>query len=240
MVLGSILCSAAPVTAFAMLLVGRAFQGMGCAGLLINCKVILADKVSLEQNAKNNTAFTIVGGVGYGVGPIIGGYLTSASWRWCFIINIPLGLIGMVLVHFILRKELLGPEPITRTGRVPSSSEPEIPQTFTARLNTLDFGGQFLFLFGMGLFVLGITWGGAYYPWSDIKVIIPLTIGVVLILAFLIWEYLMLPGHILSNRFPTKKAMINFKLLGTRNAGLLMYINFCTGMAIYAVYYFVE
>lgn len=99
MLLGSTLCSAAPTTAFAMLLAGRALQGTGCAGLLIISKVILADKVSLEDNAKNNTAFTIVGGVGYGLGTILGGYLTSASWRWCFIINIPLGLLGLVLVH---------------------------------------------------------------------------------------------------------------------------------------------
>jgi hypothetical protein len=50
----------------------------------------------------------------------------------------------------------------------------------------------------------------------------------------------MLPGSALSCKFPTQKAMIPLKLLLTRNAGLLMYINFLTGMAMYAVFYFVD
>jgi len=236
MLLGSVLCSAAPVSSFAMLLLGRAFQGIGRAGLLIVAKSILADKVSLKENAKNNTVFTIIGGVGYGIGPVIGGYLTEVSWRWCFIINIPLTVVGLMLAHFALRPILLGPRQITRTdGR-----SDEVSQTFAARLNTIDFGGQILFIFGMGLFVLALTWAGAYYPWKDVKVVGPLIIGVVLIVIFLVWEYLMLPGYFLALRSPTRKAMIPFELLFTRNAGLLVYINLITGMAMYAVYYFVD
>jgi MFS family permease len=82
-IIGSAFCSGAPTTAFPMLLVGRALQGVGCAGLMIITKIVLADKVSLKENAKNNTIFTIVGGIGYGIGPVIGGYLTEASW-WVF------------------------------------------------------------------------------------------------------------------------------------------------------------
>ena len=235
MLLGSVLCSAAPTTAFAMLLLGRAFQGIGRAGLLIVAKAILADKVSLKENASNNTVFTFVGGVGYGIGPVIGGYLTETSWRWCFIINIPLAVVGMVLAHFILRPVLLCPQKITRTD----DSTEEVSQTFGARLNTIDFGGQILFIFGMGLFVLALTWAGAYYPWNDAKVLAPLIVGVILIILFLLWEYLMLPGHILAARSPTRRAMIPLNILFTRNAGILFYINLITGMAMYAVYYFV-
>jgi len=234
-VLGSTLCSAAPVTAFPMLLVGRALQGIGCAGLLIVTKVILADKVSLEENAKNNTIFTIVAGSGYGFGPVLGGYLTEASWRWCFIINIPLGVAGVVLAHFVIRSELLGPQRIARTD---DDTSTEIPQTFAARLATLDAGGQFLFLFGLGLLVLALTWGGSYYPWNDVRVLAPLVLGGLLFCAFMVWEYFMLPGHALADRYPTRKAMIPLKLLFTRNAGLLIYINLITGMALYAVFYF--
>ncbi|KUJ15382.1 MFS general substrate transporter [Mollisia scopiformis] len=237
MILGSVLCSAAPTTAFPMLLVGRAFQGIGCAGLLINSKIILADKVSLKENAKNNTVFTIVGGVGYGIGPVLGGYLTDANWRWCFIINIPIGVVGLVLAHFVLRPELLGPQKITRTD---GTEDPSLSQSFTARLMTIDFGGQFLFLFGMGLLVLALTWAGAYYPWKSANVLAPLIIGAILMICFLIWEHYMLPGRFLSLRAPTRKAMIPIELLFTRNAGLLIYINLITGMAMYAVFYFVD
>jgi MFS family permease len=218
-----------------MLLVGRAFQGIGCAGPLIITKVILADKVSLAENAKNNTIFTIVAGSGYSIGPVLGGYLTDVSWRWCFIINIPLGVAGLVLAHFVLRSELLGPQ---RINRLDGDTSTEVPQTFAARLSTIDFGGQFLFLFGLGLLVLALTWGGSYYPWKDVKVLATLIIGVLIFCAFIIWEYFMLPGHALANRSPTRKAMIPIKLLFTRNSGLLIYSNFVTGMAMYAVFYF--
>jgi MFS family permease len=225
---GSALCAGAPVTAFPMLLVGRALQGVGCAGLMIVTKVILADKVSLRENAKNNTIFALVGGLGYGLGPVIGGYLTQANWRWCFIINIPIGCLGLVLVHFLLRSELLGPRPITRSDGVQESHE--ISSTFSAKLATIDFVGQFLFLFGMGLLVLALTWAGSSYSWADVKIIAPLAVGCVLMAGFLVWEYFMVPGSKLAVRYPYRKAMIPLKLLVKRNAGLLIYLNFVTGM----------
>ncbi|KAK6613113.1 major facilitator superfamily transporter [Botrytis cinerea] len=235
--IGSALCAGAPVSAFTMLLFGRALQGLGCSGLLILTKVILADKVSLKENAKNNSVFAIVGGLAYGFGPIVGGELTQVSWRWCFIINIPIALVGMVGVHFLLRPIMLGPQTIRRTD---DNTEMEGRQTFITRLSTLDFGGQFLFLFGMGLFILAITWAGAYYPWSDAKVIVPLVLGSLLVILFLVWEYLMMPGSALALRYPYRRAMLPFNLILSRNSGLLMYINFITGMAMYAVFYFVD
>ncbi|TAQ83922.1 hypothetical protein B7494_g7754 [Chlorociboria aeruginascens] len=235
MVIGSAICSGSPVTAFPVLLLGRAIQGIGCSGILILTRVILADKVSLAENAKNNTTFVFVGGLGYGIGPVIGGYLTQVSWKWCFIINIPIGLVGAVISHFVLRKVLLGPQTISRSDGVPEET-----QTFTTRLATIDYAGQFLFLFGMGLFILALTWAGANYPWSDVKVIAPLVIGVLLMVALLFWEYALLPGHWAAAKYPLQQAMIPLKLVWTRNVGLLLYINLVAGMAMYAVYYFVD
>ena len=56
-----------------MLLLGRALQGIGSAGLNNIIMIVLADKVSLKENARNKSLFTIFGGVGYAVGPVIGG-----------------------------------------------------------------------------------------------------------------------------------------------------------------------
>ena len=143
-----------------MLLTGRALQGVGCAGLNILTKVILA--VSLAENAKNNTLFTLVGGIGYGIGPVIG-YLTQVSWRWCFIINIPVGIVGSVIARCVLRPVLLGPQDITRTD---GATDLQLPpkSTFIARASTIDIGGQFLFLFGMSLLVLALTWQAFITP----------------------------------------------------------------------------
>jgi MFS family permease len=68
---GSTLCAAAQ--SWGMLLLGRALQGTGSAGTMNVVMIILADKVSLRENAKNNSIFAFIAGVGYAVGPEIGG-----------------------------------------------------------------------------------------------------------------------------------------------------------------------
>jgi MFS family permease len=59
-----------------MLLLGRGFQGLGFSGLSVVTRLILADKVSLRENSKNNTLFAMLNGLSVGTGPVIGGYLT--------------------------------------------------------------------------------------------------------------------------------------------------------------------
>jgi MFS family permease len=66
-----------------MLLLGRGFQGLGFSGLAVVTRLILSDKVSLRENAKNNSLFNLLNGIAMGVGPVIGGYLTKVrfiSW----------------------------------------------------------------------------------------------------------------------------------------------------------------
>lgn len=75
MMIGSALCTGAPTSAFPMLLVGRSLQGIAAAGINVSCRVILADKVSLTENAKNWAVFSLIGGASYGLGPVIGGEL---------------------------------------------------------------------------------------------------------------------------------------------------------------------
>lgn len=108
------------------------------------------------------------------------------------------------------------------------------------RPSTLDFGGQVLSLFGMGLFILATTCAGACSPWHDVKDIVPLVLGSLLLMLFPVWECLMMPGLALAVRYPYRRAMIQFTLMLSRNADLLMYINFVTGMAMYAVLYFFD
>lgn len=145
----------------------------------------------------------------------------------CFIINIPISVVGLVFTHFLARPVMLGPQDLPGQDGTTQLSR---SASFLKRVRTIDFGGQFLFLFGMGLFVLALTWAGAYYPWGDVRVLAPLIVGSVLLVAFLGWEYLFLPGRIFARKYPHQHPMIPLNLLWTRNAGLLMYINFITGM----------
>jgi MFS family permease len=76
--IGSVLGAGAQ--AWPMLLLGRGFQGLGFSGLTVVTRLILSDKVSLRENAKNNTLFNLLNGIAIGVGPVIGGYLTKVCF----------------------------------------------------------------------------------------------------------------------------------------------------------------
>ncbi|KAI1798557.1 MFS general substrate transporter [Daldinia bambusicola] len=236
MLVGSALCTGAPTTAFGVFLLGRALQGVACAGLNTIIRAILADKVSLADNAKNWSLFSLVGGLCYGLGPVIGGYLTAANWRWCFGINLPIAFVGILVIFFFLRNDLLGPQPI------PGLDENEAGRRdrFTRRIMTLDIGGQLLFLFGFGLVILALTWGGATYDWNHPAVLVPLIVGTLIACYWLYYEYSMAPGGALSSKLSFQRPMLPWNVVKNRNISLLCYINFATGMAMYSVLYFVD
>ncbi|OTA54932.1 major facilitator superfamily transporter [Hypoxylon sp. EC38] len=235
MLIGSALCTSVPIHAFGAFLLGRALQGVGCAGLNTTIRAILADKVSLKENAKNWSFFSLVGGLCYGLGPVIGGYLTAANWRWCFAINLPIAFVGILIIFFFLRKDLLGPQPIPELEETVAGRR----ERFAKRISTIDIGGQLLFLFGFGLLILALTWGGATYNWNDAAVLVPLIIGTLLSCAWLYYEYSMGPGRFLSTKLHFQRPMLPWYIVENRNVSLLCYINFATGMAMYSVLYFV-
>lgn len=257
MMIGSALCTAAPTNAFPLLLLGRGIQGLGCAGISVIIRVILADKVSLKENAKNWSIFQLTAGVSYSLGPVIGGYLTSTAWRWCFAINLPICVVAIVVIFFLLRKELLGPQDLaqgipTQLQEATNAAVDLPPMSpaivaagagsrlsrFWARFTTVDAGGQLLFLFGFGLIVLAMTWAGATYSWDSVAVLTPLLVGVALVSAFIFWERLMAPGRALAAKLPRQKPMLPWHIFTTKDVGLLCFINFATGTAMYSVLYF--
>ncbi|KAF3764250.1 MFS general substrate transporter, partial [Cryphonectria parasitica EP155] len=242
MTLGSALCTGAPTTSFPVLLLGRGFQGVACAGISVLVRVIISDKVSLQENAKNWSFFALTGGCSYAIGPVVGGYLTSASWRWCFGINLPICILGILIVFFVLRKELVGPQPLAGVDDEVVSTQRTKPAapTVMRRLMTIDVGGQLLFLFGFGLIILAFTWAGDTYAWNSYEVLVPLILGGLLALTWLGYEYLMAPNRALGKRFSSQSPMIPWRFIKNRNVGLLFYINFSTGMAIYSVLYYVD
>jgi MFS family permease len=236
--IGSAICTGAPTSAFGVLLLGRALQGVGAAGIAICVRTIMADKVSLSEYALNWTIFSFLSAVSFSVGPVAGGFLTQVSWRWCFAINLPVAVAAIIVIVFVLRKELLGPQPL------PELEEHQDASTrhgrFLIRLSTIDYGGQFLFLFGLGLLILAFTWAGGTYEWDSVQVLPPLIIGIVLSLAWLGYEYLMSPPNLMSRVFPIQRAMMPWELLSQRDIGILFVINFCVGMAMFAILYFMD
>ncbi|KAJ5673600.1 Major facilitator superfamily domain general substrate transporter [Penicillium longicatenatum] len=237
MVVGSAICTGSPTSTFSVLLLGRALQGVGAAGVNISVRTILADGVSLSEFAVNWTIFALVAGVGFSIGPVIGGYLTTASWRWCFAINLPIGVAAMILVVFILRKDLQGPQPLSELeGRDLST----VSRRFMARIATIDFGGQMLFLWGFGLLILALTWAGGNYAWDSAAVLAPIVIGAILSIAWVVYERFMVPGAFMARALPRQKAMMPWELISQRDIGLLFLINFSMGVSMFAVMYFMD
>ncbi|EWC44389.1 hypothetical protein DRE_01215 [Drechslerella stenobrocha 248] len=235
--IGSLVCALAHN--YGLFLFGRALQGLGYAGIATLTKIILSDKVSLKDNSTNNTIFAFLNGLSFSVGPVIGGYLTGVNWRWCFWINLPMSAVSHVAVFFVMRKELLGPQPQITTdehGNVISIER----HGFLEKLSVIDYGGIAIFLAGACLFVLGLLWGGADYPWVSAAVLVPLILGALLICCFFYYEHLMEPGNRMAKAFPNQTAMLPWKILKKRDIGVLSYLNFTTGMALFSAFYFVS
>lgn len=237
MIAGSAICTGAPTSAFGVLIFGRALQGIAMAGINISTRTILAYRVDLADYALNWTISTLISGVAFSIGPIIGGYLTETSWRWCFAINLPIAIAAIFVVLFLLRKQLLGPQPLQDPrGRDVRTSDGQL----FARLSTIDYGGQMLFLWGLGLLTLALTWGGDTFSWNSAAVLAPLAIGGVLTIGWVLYERSMSPGFLMSRVFPSQKAMMSWEMLSHRDIGLLFFINFAVGMAQSAMLNFMD
>lgn len=237
MIIGSAICTGAPTSTFGVLLLGRGFQGVGAAGISMCVRIILADGVSLKEFAFNWTLFATLNAVTFSIGPVIGGYLTQTSWRWCFAVNLPVAVLSIIVVIILLRKQLLGPQPLPQIeGRDASTHHGR----FFLRLSTIDFGGQMLFLWGFGLLILALTWAGGSYSWSSANVLAPLVIGSVLSISWVAYEYLMAPTRLMSRVFPYQRPMMPWELLSYPDIGLLFFINFASGMAMFSILYFMD
>lgn len=102
-VLGSIVCGMSQT--LTQLVVGRFFQGMGGALMTPVGRLILARGFPRDELVKAMSYMVIPGLVGPMLGPVIGGWITTyTDWRWIFFINVPLGIIGIVLALTYLRR----------------------------------------------------------------------------------------------------------------------------------------
>src|SRR5690348_10947804 len=87
------------------LLLFRIVQGLGGGGMVPVAQSILADSFPPEKRSQGFALFGVAVVVAPAVGPTLGGWLAdNLSWRWCFLINAPVGLITMGLIALVLRE----------------------------------------------------------------------------------------------------------------------------------------
>ena len=133
---------------FAELVVWRGIQGLGGGGLMILSQAIIADIVSAKDRGKYMGPMGALYGVSAVIGPLLGGFFTDhLSWRWCFWINIPIGIAAFATAWFALRL------PTHRSGR------------------KVDVAGIFFMVVATSGLVLTTSWqswsGKHGYDWSD-------------------------------------------------------------------------
>jgi EmrB/QacA subfamily drug resistance transporter len=161
--LGSLLCGLASGATFLSL--SRAFQGVGGAIMFATGLAIIANAFHGRDRGVAFGVFGAVTGVAVAVGPVIGGALTSGlSWRWIFLVNIPVG-IGALWITLRAVEESRDPNP-----------------------RPVDFLGLVTFSLGLAALVYGLIRSGED-GWSDTGVWVSLIAAVVLLISFVIAEF---------------------------------------------------
>ena len=162
--LGSLLCGLASGSTFLSL--SRAFQGIGGAIMFATGLAIIANAYHGRDRGVAFGVFGAVTGVAVAVGPVIGGALTSGlSWRWIFLVNIPVGVVALFI-----------------TLRAVTESKDPNPRP-------VDFIGLGTFSLGLAALVYGLI-RSSDDGWSSTTVTSSLIVAAVLLVAFVAAETL--------------------------------------------------
>jgi len=194
----------------AWLLIARVVQGIGGAMAAPTSLALIA--VTFPEGKQRNRAMGVYAAMsisGAAIGLIAGGLLTSyLDWRWVFFVNVPIGLIVLLLAP-----------------RVLGTSEPK-PGRF-------DLPGAITGSLGLGALVYGLseaattfTNGQAIGHWGDTKVIVALVAAVVLLVAFGIIEA------------RSRHALVPPRVLASRDRTGAYLISLCIGTALFGMFFF--
>jgi EmrB/QacA subfamily drug resistance transporter len=157
--LGSALCGAA--TDMTQLVLFRAIQGIGAGGLFPLSLAVIGNIVPPRDRGRWQGLIGAVFAASSILGPAVGGFIVdNASWRWVFLVNLPVGGLALVVIS------------ITMPRRAPQTAHP------------IDWLGAGLLAAGVGSLLMGLVWGGKDYPWTSGHVVGALVLAVVFLVAF--------------------------------------------------------
>ncbi len=142
----------------------RALQGLGGGGLIVLSMAIVGDIVPPRERGRYQGLFGAVFGATSVLGPLLGGlFVDNLSWRWVFYINLPIGLVALVVIAAALH--------------IPVRSSK----------HTIDYLGTFLIACVATCLVLvaslGATWG-----WGSARIVGVAVLGILLLAGFLLVE----------------------------------------------------
>lgn len=153
------------------LIATRALQGLGAGGLMALTFVIIADIVPPRERGRYIGYFGAVWGLASVAGPLLGGFFSDhntilgiTGWRWIFYINLPFGILALVITSAVLH----------------------IPKI--KREHSIDYIGAILMVLGVTSILLAVAVYGPEYGWIDSLTLAYLLVGLALAVGFIFWE----------------------------------------------------
>ncbi len=161
--IGSALCGLAQ--SLTQLIVFRAIQGLGGGGLMVTTQAVIGDIVPARDRGRYQGLFGAVFGLASIAGPLIGGYFTThLSWRWIFYVNLPLGVIAIVVLAATL------------------------PGVSRRVSHAIDYSGAALLATALSSIIVVTDLGGMTYPWTSPFILGLIALAIVSVAAFIAVE----------------------------------------------------
>jgi MFS family permease len=140
-------------------------QGVGGGGLMVGALAIIGTVVPPREQGRYQGMIAAVMGVTTIAGPVVGGVITDyLGWRWCFYVNVPLGILALVMIA-------------TRLHLPRQTSRPRV-----------DYLGVVLLSAAITATVLVTSWGGGLYGWGSPVIIGLAAVAVAAGVAFMLAE----------------------------------------------------
>jgi EmrB/QacA subfamily drug resistance transporter len=161
--IGSALCGQS--NSMTELIAFRALQGLGAGGLVVLTQSVVGDIVPPRERGRYQGLFGAVFGVASVAGPLLGGVIVdSISWRWIFYVNLPVGLIALVVLGATL------------------------PATQGKARPVIDYLGAGVLASALSAIVLVASLGGTSWPWGSLRTILVGAAGLLLLVVFTLIE----------------------------------------------------
>jgi EmrB/QacA subfamily drug resistance transporter len=163
-VAGSVLCGVSQT--MTQIIIFRGLQGIGGGVMMANAFIVIGDLFPPSERGKYQGLVAGVFGISSVIGPTLGGFITDTlSWHWVFFVNVPLGLVVIVLFTLFF------------PNIKPSASRQKI-----------DYRGVVALILFVVPLMLALTWAGVEYPWVSVTIISMLCFSVAMGALFIFIE----------------------------------------------------